>query len=251
MDVYGGVVRKLAIAIAGFGVLATAAPAVAIAPSPGLCFTYNADQWVQSEFTAATSGCETPHNGEVLGVVTIPADIQASGYGSAVMKGWAFQACQSVATQYVWKGGSARYPKASYVMPRSARLNVQIPTGQQWAEGDRWVACLGQSRNQKLTAPAQRTGSVKGKGLKPYVCYSTRNWKGKKCGTPDAVRMTNQVWLAKGYDMDYPGSNVLLGRTRSACVKLAKKRDQVRTWFVPGLAAWDRGNRYGFCQIAK
>jgi hypothetical protein len=63
--------------------------------------------------------------------------------------------------------------------------------------------------------------------------------------------MTNQVWLAKGHDMDYPGSNVLLGKTRKLCLKLAKKRDQVRTWFVPGLAAWDRGNRYGFCQIAK
>lgn len=240
-----------AVLMTASGVFVAAAPAPAAPPTVGSCFSYTADQWVQTEFTAGLVDCATPHNGEVLGLVTIPADVVATGYGSSAMKGWAYQQCQSTAIAYVWKGGSARYPKASYVLPRSARLNVQIPTGQQWAEGEQWAACLGQSRNQKLSAAAKRTGSVRGKGLKPYVCYSTRNWKGAKCGKPDSVRMTNQVWLLRGNSGDYPGSDKLLNRTHKACLKLRKKRDSVRTWFVPGLSAWDRGNRYGFCQIAK
>ncbi len=235
-----------AVTIAGI-----AAPAAAAPPVAQTCFSYSTDQWVQAEYTAVAGSCDTAHNGEVLAVVGVPADVEATGYGSAAMKGWGFQVCQSAATTYVWKGKSLRYPQASYVMPRSARLNVQIPTGQQWAEGQRWVACLGQSRNQKLSAPQARTGSVRALGLSPYVCYSTRTWNGKKCGTPDAVRMTNQVWLPKGHDMDYPGSDRLLGLTRKACQKLAKRKDQVRSWFVPGLSAWDRGNRYGFCHIGK
>ncbi len=233
------------------GVVATAGPAPAAPPAVGSCFSYSADQWVQLEFTATGADCATAHNGEVLGVLSIPADIEASGYGSSVMKGWAFQSCQSTAVNYVWKSGQGRYPRATYVMPRSARVNVQIPTGVQWQQGERWVVCLGQSRNPKLTAPATRTGSVRAKGLKPYVCYSTRNWNGSKCGKPDAVRLTNQVWLPSGYDMDYPGSDRLLVRTQKACLKLRKKKDSLRTWFVPGLAAWDRGNRYGFCQFEK
>lgn len=238
------------VALTAAALVMTTAPSHAAPPTTASCFSYTADQWLQGEFTAVPVDCASSHNGEVLGLVTIPADIEASGYGSAVMKGWAFQTCQSVAVSYVWSG-TGRYPKASYVLPRTARLNVQIPTGVQWAEGERWAACLGQSRNVKLTAAAARTGSVGGKGLKPYVCYSTRNWKGAKCGKSDAVRMTNQVWLASGYDMDYPGSDKLLARTRKACQKMLKGKDRLRTWFVPGLSAWDRGNRYGFCQIGK
>jgi hypothetical protein len=237
-------------ALTAAALVVTAVPSQAAPPTQGTCFSYSADQWLQGEFTAGLIDCATSHNGEVLGLVTVPADIEASGYGSAVMKGWAFTACQDVAVQYVWSG-SGRYRKSSYVLPRTARLNVQLPTGQQWAEGERWAACLGQSRNVKLTAAANRTGSVRGQGLKPYVCYSTRNWKGAKCGKPDAVRMTQQVWLPSGYDMDYPGSDKLLSRTRKACQKMLKRKDQLRTWFVPGLSAWDRGNRYGFCQIGK
>jgi hypothetical protein len=233
------------------GLVIGAAPSQAAPPPVGSCFTYSADQWVQTEFSATAVDCGVAHNGEVLGVVTVPPDIDATGYGSAVMKGWAFTACQAVAVDYVWTASSARYPKASYVLPRSARLNVQIPTGQQWAQGDRWAVCLGQSRNEKLTSAASRTGSVAGVGLKPYVCYSTRNWNGAKCGRPDSVRMTQQVWLPIGYDMDYPGSDKLLARTRKACQKMLKGKDRLRTWFVPGLSAWDRGNRYGFCQIGK
>lgn len=238
--------------IAATATMVAAVPANAAPPPVGSCFSYSSTQWVQTEFTATPGDCGATHNGEVLGLVSIPADIEATGYGSAVMKGWAYTACQSVAINYVWSASKPRYAKSSYVLPRTARLNIQIPTGQQWVEGDRWVACLGQSRNTKLTAAQNRTGSVKGQGLKPYVCYSTRNWNGAKCGKPDAVRMTNQVWLpTKGYDMDYPGSDKLLAKTRKACQKLRKKKDAVRTWFVPGLAAWDRGNRYGFCQIGK
>lgn len=239
------------VTLAAGGLLLAAAPSVAAPPTVGTCFSYTADQWAQQvEFTAGLVDCTTGHNGEVLGLVTVPADIEATGYGSSQMKGWAFQACQASAISYVWSG-SGKYPKASYVMPRSARLNIQIPTGQQWSEGERWVACLGQSRNTKLTAPATKTGSVRGKGLKPYVCYSTRNWNGAKCGKPDSVRMTHQVWLPKGNDMDFPGTDKLLVRTQKACLKLRKKGDTLRTWFVPGLSAWDRGNRYGFCQIGK
>lgn len=244
--------KKIAIgALTAAGLMMSAAPGFAASPGPGSCFSYSADQWLQTEFTAGLIDCAASHNGEVLGVVTIPADIEASGYGSAVMKGWAYTACQSVAVNYVWTSSSARYSKSSYVLPRTARLNVQIPTGQQWVDGERWVACLGQSRNVKLTASANRTGSVRGKGLKPYVCYSTRNWNGAKCSKPDAVRMTQQVWLPTGYDMDYPGSDKLLARTRKACQKMTKGKDRLKTWFVPGLSAWDRGNRYGFCQIGK
>lgn len=233
------------------GLVAAAAPSQAAPPTAGNCFSYSADQWVQLEFTAALVDCAVPHNGEVLGLVTVPADIEASGYGSAIMKGWAYTACQSAAVDYLWPTGSARYPKSSYVLPRTARLNVQIPTGLQWAEGERWAVCLGQSRNVKLTAATNRTGSVRGTGLKPYVCYSTRNWSGAPCTRPDAVRMTQQVWLPTGYDMDYTGSDKLLARTRKACQKMLKGQDRLLTWFVPGLAAWDRGNRYGFCQIGK
>lgn len=231
------------------GVVAAAGPSVAAPPPVGACFSYSAEQWVQTEFTAPLVDCAAAHNGEVLGLVTIPADL--TEYGSLDMKGWAYQQCQAVATAYVWKGKAGRYPKSTYVLPRSARLNIQIPTGQQWVDGERWAACLGQSRNQKLSAAQNRIGSVRGQGLKPYVCYSTRNWKGSKCSKPDAVRMTNQVWLPKGNSGEWVGSDKVLRQTQQACNKLRKKKDLLRTWFTPGYQAWSRGNMYGFCQIAK
>jgi hypothetical protein len=83
------------------------------------------------------------------------------------------------------------------------------------------------------------------------VCYTPRGWKGTACGKRDAVKLTHQVWLPKAYDAAYPGSTKLLAQTQRACNKLRKKRDTLRTWFVPGLSAWDRGNRYGFCEFSK
>ena len=42
-------------------------------------------------------------------------------------------------------------------------------------------------------------------------------------------------------------------KTRSACRKLAKKRKAwtMRTYYVPGLTAWDRGNQNGYCEIIR
>lgn len=229
----------------------TAAPAQAAPPTTGTCFTYDSTQWVATGFTATTGDCATSHNGEVLGTVTVPSEIAASGYGSASMKGWAFQACQTVAVNYVWTATNPKYAKSSYVMPRSARLNVQLPTPAQWAAGERWAACLGQSRNQKLSAAQLRTGSVRGMGLKPYVCLNPRGWGGMKCGKADAVRLTHQVWIPTSFSQAYPGTNRMLNKTQKACNRLRKKGWTLRTWYVPGQAAWDRGNRYGFCEIVK
>lgn len=229
----------------------TAAPAHAAPPATGTCLTYDSTQWVATAFTATTVDCLTAHNGEVLGTVTLPADIAATGYGSASMKGWAFQTCQTVAIDYVWTTTKSKYPKANYVMPRSARLNVQLPTPAQWAGGERWAVCLGQSRNQKLSAAQSRTGSVRGLGLKPYVCLNPRGWGGMKCKKADAVRLTHQVWIPKSYSQAYPGTNRMLSKTQKACNRLRKKGWTLRTWYVPGQAAWDRGNRYGFCEIVK
>ena len=229
----------------------SATPAHAAPPVTGSCLTYDSTQWVTTAFNATTSDCLTSHNGEVLGTVTLPADIAATGYGSAAMKGWAFRSCQTVAVNYVWSATKTKYPKSSYVMPRSARLNIQLPTPAQWAAGERWAACLGQSRNQKLNAAQMRTGSVRGKGLKPYVCLNPRGWGGMKCGKTDAVRLTHQVWIPSSYTQAYPGTNRMLSKTQKACSRLRKKGWTLRTWYVPGQAAWDRGNRYGFCEIVN
>ena len=91
----------------------------------------------------------------------IPPEIEATGYGSSAMKAWAFRACQAPSVDYIWRTGTPRYPKASIVLPRTARLNVQIPSGVQWVAGERWAACLGQSRNVKLSASQTRAGSVR------------------------------------------------------------------------------------------
>ncbi len=237
--------------LAAVALLALPAPAHAEPPVVGTCVNYAADQWGQTAFTATTVDCATPHNGEVVGLVSLPAEIAATGYGSAASKGWAFRACQSAAIDYVWTGTASKYPKASYVLPRSARLYVQVPTPEAWAAGERWAVCLGHSRNVALTQPQARTGSVRGTGLKPYVCLSPRGWKGMKCGRTDAVRLTHQVWLAASYAQPYPGTNRLLTKTQTACSKLRKKGWTLRTWFVPGQSSWDRGNRYGFCEIVK
>ena len=155
--------RRLVIAVAAVGVLASAAaPASAEPPAPATCFSYSADQWLQSTFTADPGDCATPHNGEVLGTASLPPEVAATGYASAGVKRWAFQACQPIAVDYVWTKPKPKFPKASYVMPRSARLNVQFPTVDAWNAGERWVACLGQSRNTSLSAPLTRTGSVAG-----------------------------------------------------------------------------------------
>lgn len=245
--------KRLITACAASGLLAAAivTPAAADAPPASTCFSYSSDQWVQVEFTATPGACSSAHNGEVLGQVTVPADIAAAGYGSDQVRSWAFQACQPVAVNYAWTAAKSKYPKASYTLPRSARLNVQFPSAQAWAQGQQWAACLGQSRNEKLTKAVNRTGSVKGKGLKPYVCLSPQNWKGTKCSKPDAVRLTNQTWLAKSYVETYPGSNPLLKRAGKACKKMRKKGWTLRTWYVPGLSAWERGNKYGFCEFVK
>lgn len=151
----------------------------------------------------------------------------------------------------MWPATSAKYPKASYVLPRSARLFIQLPTPEQWAAGERWAACLGQSRNTALKASLARTGSVRGLGLKPYVCLNPRGWNGTSCARTDAVRLTNQVWIPSSYSAAYPGTNRMLAKTRKACVRLRKRGWTLRTWYVPGLSSWDRGNRYGYCEIVK
>ncbi len=226
------------------------APANAAPPASG-CFTYDSEQWVQTSFTASAVDCLTPHNGEVLGTITLPAEIVATGYASSSMKGYAFRTCQAVAVDYVWTAAKPKYPKASYVMPRTARLNVQLPTPEQWAVGERWAACLGQSRNVALSAPQTRSGSVRGQGLKPSVCLNPRGWGGMRCAKTDAVRLTNQVWIPSSYAAVYPGTNRMLAQTQKRCVKLRKKGWTLRTWYVPGESAWNRGNRYGFCEIVK
>lgn len=241
-------VAGLAAALVGAG-----SPAIAQQPSPGACFTYSADQWLQTGFSATTGDCTTPHNGEVLGTVLLPPDIAASGWGSAEVKGWAFRACAPIAVDYVWTKGRLKLPSGSYVMPRSARLNVQLPKPDEWNAGQRWATCIGQSRNVRLGAPQQRVGTVQGLGFKPYVCLNPRGWRGIKCKNIDAVRLTNQVWIPKSYGQAYPGRSRMLKRTGKACRKLIKKRNNwtLRTVYVPGLAAWERGNRYGFCEIIK
>lgn len=244
-------VLSAAVGVAAVGLAAVAPPAQAAPPTVATCFTYSADQWLQVEFTAPLVDCALTHNGEVMGLVTVPPEIETTGYGSSPMRAWAFRSCQAVAVDYVWRSGTSRYPKASIVLPRTARLSVQLPTGQQWAEGDRWAACLGQSRNVRLTAAQSRTGSVRAQGIRPYVCYNPRGWKGIKCRKPDAVKLTNQVWLPTSYDSDFPGSTRLLAKTERGCLKLRKKGDTLRTWFVPGLSDWNLGNRYGFCQFVK
>jgi hypothetical protein len=241
----------MAVLVLASGLSLAAPPAQATPPAVGTCLTYSADQWLQTEFTASLVDCATGHNGEVMGLVTIPADIEATGYGSSAMRAWAFRACQAVSVDYIWRKGTPRYPKASIVLPRTARLTVQIPTGQQWAEGDRWAACLGQNRNVKLSAAQTRTGSVRAQGVRPFVCHNPRGWKGIDCRKPDAVKLTHQVWLPTRYDSAFPGSTKLLKRTQKSCQKLRRKGDTLRTWFVPGLSAWDRGNRYGFCEFVN
>lgn len=236
-------------AVTGFATAAQAA-----APSPGTCFSYSADQWIQTTFTASVVDCATSHNGEVLAQVEVPPDIAATGYGSSTMTGWAFNACQPLAVDYIWSPSATAnplYPKSSFVMPRSARLNVQLPTPEAWGSGQRWAACLGQSRNVKLTAPQARTGSVKSLGLKPYVCLNPRNWKGRNCASRDAVRLTNQVWLATDFGQAYPGTKSLLNTAAKACEDMRLKKWSLRTWYIPGLGAWERGNKYGFCEFLK
>lgn len=225
-------------------------PAMAAPPATGMCFSYTKEQWVQTQFTAQLVPCSTPHNGEVLGQVTIPVVPAATGYASPTVRAWAFRACQSQAVNYAWRK-KGKYPKSSYVMPRSARVNVHFPSATEWDSGARWAACLGQSRNIKLSKAVARSSSVRGKGLKPYVCMNPRTWKGSKCSKPDAVRLTNQVWIPKRLGATYPGTSKMLKRTERGCRRLAKRGWTVRTWFVPGKAAWDRGNKYGFCELVK
>lgn len=246
-------IRAILVAGVAVAVVGTASPAHAQPPTPGTCFSYTPDQWVQTGFSATTGDCTSPHNGEVLGTVFVPPDIAATGYASAAVKGWAFRACQPVAIDYVWTKRKPKFPKNSYVMPRSARLNVQLPKPDEWNEGQRWATCIGQSRNVGLGAPQQRIRSVQGLGLKPYVCLNPRGWRGMKCTKTDAVRLTNQVWIPKSYGQAYPGTPRMLKRTQKACRKLANKRKKwtLRTYYVPGLPAWERGNRYGFCEIIK
>lgn len=231
--------------------LAGSTPAQADTPVAGSCLDYSEEQWRQTDFTATGMDCALPHNGEVLGAVGLPDDIIATGYGSSAAKGWAYRTCQSVAVDYVWTATVAKYPKSSYVLPRSARLYVQLPTPDQWAAGERWAVCLGQSRNVALTAPAARIGSVRGLGLKPYVCLNPRRWNGTRCGRTDAVRLTTQVWTPSSYSAAYPGTNRMLTQTRRACNKLRARGWTLRTWYVPGLSSWERGNRFGYCEIVK
>lgn len=241
-----------ALAVALVSLSAPAAEAQQGPPAPGTCFSYSADQWVGTAYMATAVDCAVPHNGEVLAQVMIPEEIAATGYGSSAMKGWAFQACQPLAVDYIWSPSATqkpKYPKASFVLPRTARLNVQLPIVEAWSAGESWAACLGQSRNTALSAAQNRTGSVRSLGLKPYICLNPSSWKGVKCQKSGAVRLTNQVWLPTEYGASYPGTKVVLPKTAKACNSLRLKNWSLRTWYVPGLSAWDRGNKFGFCEF--
>lgn len=248
----------IALVAAGIASLGLNTPAqaqtVPPAPSPGTCFSYSEDQWQAPFYTASGGDCNTSHNGEVLAAVDIPADIAATGLGSSTMKGWAYNVCQPLAVDYVWSPDAKQnplYPKGSFVMPRSARLYVQLPTADAWMAGANWAACLGQSRNTKLSAPQARTGSVKALGLKPWICMNPRSWKGVSCGKRDRVRLVNQVWLPINYGDAYPGTRPMLARTAKLCNQMRVKKWSLRTWYVPGMTSWDRGNKFGFCEFIK
>jgi hypothetical protein len=45
----------------------------------------------------------------------------------------------------------------------------------------------------------------------------------------------------------------MLKKTERMCRALIKKRKKwtLRSYYVPGLAAWERGNKFGFCEIIK
>jgi hypothetical protein len=247
------VIRSLVIAGIVAALAGSASPAVAVPPDPGTCFTYTTDQWAQTGFSATTGDCSNPHNGEVLGTVWAPPEIAVSGWGSEEVKAWAFRACAPIGVDYVWTRGRLKLPTQSYVMPRSARLNVQLPKPDEWSAGQRWATCIGQSRNVRLSAPKQRVSSVRGLGFKPYVCLNPRGWRGMKCTKIDAVRLTHQVWIPKAYGQTYPGRSRMLKKTERMCRALIKKRKKwtLRSYYVPGLAAWERGNKFGFCEIIK
>ena len=86
-------------------------------------------------------------------------------------------------------------------------------------------------------------------GVKPHRCVSPPKWNYVKCGKPDAAALTNQVWIARSYTQKYPGTNKALKRTLVKCKRLAKKKERVRTWFIPGKKAWNRGNKFGYCEF--
>ena len=103
--------RRLVIAVAAVGVLASAAaPASAEPPAPATCFSYSADQWLQSTFTADPGDCATPQR-RGAGNREPAAGGRRGWHASAGVKRWAFQACQPIAVDYVWTKPKPKFPR--------------------------------------------------------------------------------------------------------------------------------------------
>ena len=119
------------------------------------------------------------------------------------MKGWAFRSCQT-------GGGQLRVVRHEDQVPEeqlrdAALCPVEHPVADTGAvgSGERWAACLGQSRNQKLSAAQTDRLRCAVRGS-PTCALNPRGWGGMKCGETDDVRLTHQVWIPSSYTQAYP-----------------------------------------------
>lgn len=184
--------------------------------------------------------CDQPHTAEVLGTVSLPAGVAARS--ARVQRAWAFRACHKVAVKRVLGPTATVLPKAAYALPRTAQLSAYLGKGR--------ATCVGFNTSATGTV-TPRVGTVAGTGLSPHVCLDDRTWRFAPCSQRRSVPMTNVVWLSDGLAAGYPGAKKALRQTLDLCLRLgAPAKLEPNAWYSYGVAAWEQGDRFGYCQMS-
>jgi hypothetical protein len=183
---------------------------------------------------AVAVDCAGSHTAELLAVVK----------GSNLTPASAFQRCQAAAVTYVATTRPEGLAASNVALPRSAQLSVYV------SRNAKRAYCVGFSTSAKGSV-TRISGSVKGTGLVPHVCFNGRTWAERKCSAR-TIPITGVAWLSKSPSQRYPGDGKVLAKAQRACIKTARAAGlMAKAWYVQGSTQWNLGNHYALCDIGK
>lgn len=204
-------------------------PQATASAAPDTCWNLPAGARTASTLpNRAAVDCDSRHTAQLLGRVR----------GERLTPAGAFRSCHSRAVRFVNQGSAA-----SSALPRTAQLSVYV------TDNRRRALCVGFNTSPR-GAVVGRVGSVRDTGLTPRVCLNTKTWQQQACSLGTSVAMTNVAWMSTSPGQRYPGNKRAMRLAAQQCLAVATPAGLIpEAWFVPGVPAWNAGNRYALCQL--